>query len=240
MPNMVFARKEMKYMIPPDRYADFTAELLTHMKGDKYGEYTTCNVYYDTDIFNLIRMSMDRPLYKEKLRVRSYGVPTPGSNVFVEIKKKYDGIVYKRRETMPYTVACDFLDRGIYPDNLDSQIMREIRYFMEYHRPVPKLFLAYDRIAYAAQNPAEDVRLTMDSSIRYRFDRVALHEGMEGEQLLSPGEHLMEIKTATAIPLWLCEMLDRYRIRRISFSKYGKIYEKNWQKLGGPPPAPQS
>ena len=236
MAQLVFSRKEMKYFVPSDRFEDFKNEIARHMKADKYGEYAACNVYYDTDVFNLIRMSLDRPMYKEKLRMRSYGVPGPDTDVFIEIKKKYDGMVYKRRETLPYTVACDFLDNGIYPTERDSQIMREIRYFMQLHQPQAKLYLSYDRMAFAGI-AEKDLRLTFDSNIRYRFHHVHLHEGNYGEPLLEEGLHLMEIKMSTAMPLWLTGLMDYYQIRRTSFTKYGRIYEKEFKLQGGMPAA---
>ena len=236
MAQLVFSRKEMKYFVPIDRFEAFKAEIEQHMKADEYGEYAACNVYYDTDVFNLIRMSLDRPLYKEKLRMRSYGVPGPDSTVFLEIKKKYDGMVYKRRETLTYQEACDFLDRGIYPEAHDSQIMRELRYFMQLHKPRPMLYLSYDRMAFKGI-AEKDLRLTFDSNIRYRFENVHLHEGNYGDTLLPEGLHLMEIKMSTAMPLWLTGLLDRYDIRRTSFTKYGRIYEKEFAKRGGMPVA---
>ena len=234
MAQLVFSRNEMKYFVPIDRFYEFKAEIEKHMKADEFGEYAACNVYYDTDVFNLIRMSLDRPMYKEKLRMRSYGVPGPDSTVFLEIKKKFDGMVYKRRETLTYREACDFLDRGIYPEAHDSQIMRELRYFMQLHKPVPKLYLSYDRMAFKGI-AEKDLRLTFDSNIRYRFENVHLHEGNYGDTLLPPDMHLMEIKMSTAMPLWLTGLLDQYQIRRTSFTKYGRIYEKEFAKRGGMP-----
>ncbi len=226
MAQLVFARKEMKFEVPAPQYSAFLAAVQERLRPDAYGLYTVCNLYYDTDIFNLIRMSMDRPVYKEKLRVRSYGVPTPESQVFVEIKKKYEGIVYKRRESLSYREACAFLEEGAYPAAHDSQIMRELQYFLQMHRPSPKLFLAYDRMAFAGQGEESDLRLTLDQNIRYRIHDVALSQGMEGEPLYEKDFHLMEIKTAGAMPLWLAALLSQYGIRRISFSKYARIYEK--------------
>lgn len=237
MAQLVFSRKEMKYMIPVECYEEFRAAIAEQMDIDPYGEYRTCNLYYDTDLYDLIRMSIDRPLYKEKLRMRSYGVPGPDTKVFIEIKKKVNRMVYKRRETLPYRVACDFLDRGIYPEQYDSQIMREIRYFMEYHKAHGMLFLSYNRLPFAAKNGG-DLRVTFDSDLRYRFQNVALHEGDYGESLFPEGLHLMEVKVRTAVPLWLTELMNKYGIRRTSFSKYGRIYQKEFTNLhpGAEPP----
>lgn len=230
MAQLTFNRKEMKYMIPPSCYEAFRAELAARMLVDPYGEYRTCNLYYDTDAYDLIRMSMDRPYYKEKLRVRSYGVPTPDSRVFIEIKKKVGGMVYKRRATLPYRTAVAFLDEGIYPTEYDSQILREIRYFMQFHRPRPMLFLSYNRLPYADAEGG-DLRVTFDSALRYRFADVALDRGDYGKELFPVGQYLMEVKTATAVPLWLTSLMDRHGIRRTSFSKYGRIYQTEFEHL---------
>ena len=230
MAQLVFNRKEMKYMIPPECYEAVRAAVAEQMIIDPYGEYRTCNLYYDTDFYDLIRMSIDRPFYKEKLRVRSYGVPGPDSMVFIEIKKKVDRMVYKRRASLPYRVACDFLDRGVYPTEYDSQIMREIRYFMQYHKPHGMMFLSYNRLPFAAKHGG-DLRLTFDSDLRYRFENVALDQGDYGTPLFPDGLHLMEVKVRTSVPLWLSELMDKYGIRRTSFSKYGRIYQKEFLNL---------
>ena len=230
MAQLVFSRKEMKYMVPPECYEEFRAAVAREMVVDPYGEYRTCNLYYDTDLYDLIRMSIDRPFYKEKLRVRSYGVPTPDSRVFIEIKKKVDRMVYKRRAALPYAVACDFLDRGIYPEEYDSQILREIRYFMQFHRPHGMMFLSYDRLPFAAKDKG-DLRVTFDSNLTYRFEDVALECGDYGTPLFPEGLHLMEVKMTTSTPLWLTDLINKYGIRRVSFSKYGRIYQKEFLNL---------
>lgn len=231
MEQMVFARKEIKYIVPAGVYAPFAAEIAHRMQEDRHGEYRICNLYYDTEQFDLIRMSIDKPLYKEKLRMRSYGTPGPDTPVYIEIKKKYDGIVYKRRETLPYAAACAFLNDGVYPADRDSQIMREIRYFLSLYHPRPALYLSYLRHPFAL--PEDDLRVTFDSDVRYRFEDTALSAGDAGEVLLPPDVHLMEIKTGTAYPLWLARLLDEYSIRRISFSKYGRIYQRAFAARGG-------
>ena len=230
MPQLTFNRKEMKYLIPPECYEEFLSAVEARMQKDPYGEYRTCNLYYDTDRYDLIRKSIDRPLYKEKLRMRSYGVPGPDTEVFIEIKKKVNRMVYKRRERLPYREACDFLDRGIYPDARDSQIMREIRYFLQFHRPHAALFLSYNRLPFADANGG-DLRVTFDSDIRYRFEQVSLHEGDYGGLYFPQGTHLMEVKVTSAVPLWLASLMDRYQIRRTSFSKYGAIYQREFTNI---------
>ena len=164
--NMVFKRYEKKYMLTKEQYEKFRETADNYMKVDEYGLSTICNIYYDTDAYDLIRNSIEKPVYKEKIRLRSYGVPTDKSTVFLELKKKYKGIVYKRREAMTLTEAyqcVENLDMGERKD----QISQEIDYFLKMYRPVPKVFLAYDRIAmFGIEDHA--FRITFDFNIRSR------------------------------------------------------------------------
>ena len=128
-----FERVEKKYFLSPEQYRNFLESLAPYVRADAYGEYTICNLYYDTDDYRLIRASIDKPVYKEKLRVRSYGVPAADSAVFVELKKKYDGVVYKRRITSTPRAAQALL-RGVHPAGAQSQIQKEIEYFQQFHR----------------------------------------------------------------------------------------------------------
>lgn len=223
--NYVFERTEKKYLIQQDTLDKFLAAIGPHVEKDKYGEYTICNVYYDTDSDELIRRSLEKPVYKEKMRLRSYGTPKPEDKVFLEIKKKFKGVVYKRRISLKYEAAMRYLEQGIKPKK-DSQILREIDYFIHFYQPKPKLYLAYDRIAFSGINE-KDLRITVDAKVRSRRENVALDAGDYGELLLNEQEYLVEIKTVDAFPLWLTEILAELDIFPISFSKYGKIYHKN-------------
>ena len=95
----VFNRYEKKYIIDEDTFHKLTYQIADYMNPDAYnrnGEaYRISNIYYDTENDQLIRASIEKPVYKEKLRLRAYGTPELTDNVFVEIKKKYDGIVKK-------------------------------------------------------------------------------------------------------------------------------------------------
>lgn len=220
----VFKRYEKKYLLDAVQYQKLIKVINEHMKPDKYGKHTICNIYFDTPDFRLIRTSIEKPVYKEKLRLRSYGIPTEDSTVFVEIKKKYDGIVYKRRITMSLRDAYRYLFNGIRtPEN--SQIKREIDYFISYYRPIPKMYIAYDRVAYFCEEDP-NFRITFDSDIRYRDSDLYLEHGDYGENLIDGEYHLMELKIAGAIPLWLTHALSEFKIYPASFSKYGNIYKK--------------
>ena len=217
-----FERVEKKYFLTQEQVAGFLQNLAPYVCADAYADYTICNLYYDTDDYRLSRASIDKPVYKEKLRVRSYGVPDEDGAVFVELKKKFDGVVYKRRITStPH--AAEALLRGIRPAGAQSQIQKEIEYFQQFHRSKPKAFIAYDRQAFRGlENSA--LRITFDRNLRYRLDRLDLTAGDDGEPILQTDDVLMEIKIPGACPLWLCRLLTEYGIRSTSFSKYGACY----------------
>ncbi|MBQ2093301.1 MAG: polyphosphate polymerase domain-containing protein [Ruminococcus sp.] len=220
-----FERYEKKYFLTPDQYRLFKERLEPYVKADEYPTYTLCNIYYDTDDYRLIRASLEKPIYKEKLRVRSYGVPGADSNVFVELKKKCDGVVYKRRiTTTPFNAQC--LLNGFRTDNPDNQISNEIAYFQQFYHATPKVFIAYDREAYQGIENSE-LRITFDTNLRYRLDSLSLQAGDYGEPIIGGDLYLMEIKIPGICPLWLSRLLSEYKIYPTSFSKYGECYKKH-------------
>ena len=220
-----FQRVEKKYFLTPQQYAEFTKKLTPYVQADAYPMYTLCNLYYDTDDYRLIRASIEKPIYKEKLRVRSYGVPDADGKVFIEIKKKFDGIVYKRRITQTPKAASALL-RGIRPLGEVSQIQKEIEYFQALHRAEPKAFIAYDRQAFQGIED-RDLRITFDRSMRYRLDGLDLTRGDHGDPILRTDDVLMEIKMPMACPLWLSSLLTECGIVSASFSKYGEVYREH-------------
>ncbi len=221
--NNIFERVEKKYLLTVMKYELLRERLLPYMEMDQYGLHTICNIYYDTEDYELVRTSIEGPVYKEKLRLRSYGVPDNDSPVFLEIKKKYKGIVYKRRVSMTLEESVRYLNHGIKPAS-DSQILREIDYFLRFHKPIPKVYLAYDRIALFGKEDSE-IRITFDQNIRSRMTELDLSEGDSGKYLLHKGDVLMEIKVPYAYPLWLAGVLSDLEIYPVSFSKYGNVYK---------------
>lgn len=220
-----FKRYEKKFLLTPEQYDKVLPSLTERLKADKYGLHTICNIYYDTGNFDLIRNSVERPAYKEKFRLRSYGVPSDDSVIFAEIKKKFDGVVYKRRVDGIPSEILDFVSEGS-PLERDKQIQREIQWFLQVNEPVPKVFIGYDRIAFSGRED-RDLRVTFDRNIRWRTDRLDLRMGDDGESVLSEDRIVMEIKTPAAIPLWLVEKLSENEIYPASFSKYGACYQKH-------------
>ena len=195
---------------------------------DKKKPYTIANIYYDTNDDYLIRNSLSKPVYKEKLRLRSYGVPDEETKVFLEIKKKYKGIVNKRRTALTLKEAYDFVETGKrpeYKEYMNRQVRHEISYFLKVYDVEPKLYLAYDRVAYFDKNNKE-LRISFDSNIRTRRYDLALEKGDYGKSLLDKDTYLMEIKTSMAMPLWLTHMLNEFNLSKRSFSKYGAEFKR--------------
>ena len=219
----IFRRIEKKYRLSGKQQAMLMTLIGERLMQDEFGHSTVCSLYLDTPDNLLIRNSIDAISYKEKLRLRSYGTPSPDSQVFLELKKKYDGVVYKRRVSMTLSEAERYLETGEAP--FDSQIMREIDYAMRfYNRPKPSMFIAYEREAFVAREDG-DLRLTFDSAVRYRTSGLRLENGTPGKAILPEDTYLLEIKTTGAMPLWLSHALDECAIRPSSFSKYGAAYQ---------------
>lgn len=221
----VFKRYEKKYMLTAEQKEKILRAMQEYMELDKYGRTEIRNIYFDTDNYRLIRRSIDKPTYKEKLRIRSYGGATEQSRVFVELKKKYDGVVYKRRLDLHYDDAMRWLTRDA-PCSVDTQIAREIEYFLKYYGTLrPAAFLSYEREAYYEKNGGS-FRVTFDDTILFRTTDISLTSDAYGEPLLDEGKVLMEIKCSGGIPLWLVKVLSEEKIYKTSFSKYGTGYTR--------------
>ncbi len=220
--DFVFRRKEQKYLLAPEQAATFRAAMAANMEHDRYATSAIRNIYYDTPDHRLIRRSLEKPAYKEKLRLRSYGDATADSKVFLEMKKKYKGVVYKRRVRLLTQQAQAYMaDPAARLE--DSQIGREIDYFKQFYRDLrPALFLSYDRESWRSHDG--QLRITMDWNILYRTENLDLTQPNSGQPLLEPGTHLVEIKSPGAMPLWLAKVLSENQIRQRSFSKYGTAY----------------
>ena len=227
----VFNRYEHKYIISKNTFEKIIKTLDERMELDSHNKnhlpYTIANIYYDTPDDFLIRTSLSKPVYKEKLRLRTYKVPTMDSTVFLEIKKKFNGIVNKRRTKLKLSEAYNFLESGKAPEPkeyMNLQVLRELEYFMKIYDLSPKLYLAYDRIAYFEKGN-NDLRISFDMNIRSRRYDLALEKGDHGEKLLPDDVYLMEIKTSLAKPLWLTHLLSELNINRTAFSKYGTEFK---------------
>lgn len=226
-----FKRYEKKYLVNESVLNRLLPEIGSRMSPDAYcadgRRYRVFNIYFDNDTHDIIRHSVSKPYFKEKLRMRSY-YPDPDDDdlVFLEIKKKIGKIVCKRRAVLKYADALAFIEKHKYPDRMDymqTQVLGEIEYFIGKYNVKPAVFICYDRYAYF-DNENPEFRLTFDSNIRTRRDRLDFCSGTDGESLLSEKDYLMEIKIADSIPFWLVKLMSEYKVFSTGFSKYGREY----------------
>lgn len=236
-----FKRYEKKFLMTDTQYHALIPLLSSRMQPDDYcrdGQmYPIYNVYYDTDQNDLIRQSLAKPYYKEKLRLRGYDIPTsPDDRVFLELKKKIGGVVNKRRAALTLRQAYAFLDNRVIPQSADAhnrQVLRELDYFLSRYTLHPAVFIGYDRSAWFGRED-HNLRVTFDRNITTRRQDVALERGCFGEQLLPPDRVLMEVKIPGSMPLWLADILSGLQIFSHSFSKYGteyREYQTSLQKI---------
>lgn len=228
----VFNRYESKYLLDSNSYRRLYLDLMEYMEPDEYNKqhefYSISNLYFDTAHDSLIRASLAKPKYKEKLRLRAYGVPSKDAKVYLEIKKKVFGLVNKRRTALKLDEAYEFVRTGQAPelkDYMNAQVVNEISYFLRRYDLAPKLYLSYDRKALFCKD-SRDLRITFDTNIRTRRYDLKLENGDYGEQLLDEGQWLMEVKAEKTVPMWLSVLLSEHQLYRTSFSKYGNEYKK--------------
>ncbi len=239
MAIQTFERREIKFLLSGEQYEALTEVIDHYMNPDPYcvdgKTYGIYNVYYDTVNDDLIRQSIEKPYYKEKIRLRSYMSPTgPEDRVFLEIKKKIGGIVNKRRVTMTLREAEEYIKNGTYPaDNgkyIQRQVLKELDVLLERYPVIPKQYISYERAAYFGKDDSS-FRLTFDKNITARRTEVALDTESYGEQLISPSARLMEVKISDSMPMWLADELAALKIYKISFSKYGRAYQNEIQRI---------
>ena len=218
----VFKRYELKYLMNESQTKAVSEAIALHMEPDGFAHSSIRNIYFDTEDYLLARRSIEKPLYKEKLRVRSYNTPEDSDTVFVELKKKYDSVVYKRRLTMPLGEAREWLcsDGG----RPNTQIGEEIDYMkVRYPGLRPAMFLSYERDSFRGE---KDLRITLDSDIKARTEDLDLRSGPGGHEVLPEGYTLMEIKTMYGYSAWLRETLSSAKLYKSSFTKYGNAYKE--------------
>jgi len=228
-----FKRFEMKFLLNKKQFEALVPTLLEYMNPDKFCQndkkYSIYNIYYDTPDNHLIRTSLSKPYYKEKLRLRSYTSPTSlDAKVFLELKKKTGGIVHKRRATMTLQEAYDFVEYGKRPVTIgymNGQVVNEISYFLSCNKVNPAAYISYSRMAFFGKAD-KDFRITFDCDIKTRRNNLYLERGSFGEHLLEKGQYLMEVKISSSVPMWLAEILADLKVYKTSFSKYGMEYKK--------------
>lgn len=223
-PQTIFKRHELKFIISKKQKEMIINSISPYMELDKYKRTTIKNIYFDTDDYRLIRRSIEKPKYKEKLRVRTYSNNLNTKDVFIELKKKYDHIVYKRRILTDEKIAIKWLIGEINcPYN--TQIAREIDYFCKFYKELkPLVFLSYERESFFEKSGG-DLRITFDENILFRDEEISLEQAAYGIPVLEKGKAIMEVKCSKGLPLWLVNILSREHIYKTSFSKYGAAYK---------------
>lgn len=217
-----FKRYEIKYLITINQYINLMNYLSDKVEKDVFYKSTIYNVFYDTDNFELIRKLIEKHIYKEKLRIRSYNKPTLDSSVYVELKKKYDYIAYKRREKIAYK----YILNNSFLECAETQIDKEIKYFNDFYGGLPpKMFLSYEREAYYFKDDKQ-IRITFDTNIKYRTENVNLLSSISDIKLLPNNLVLMELKVPFSIPYNLTKYLSNEKIFKTTFSKYGTAYKQ--------------
>ena len=219
----IFQRIEKKYILTKEQKEELLNLVRAHLNEDEYGPSTICNIYFDNENNDLVRTSIDKPIYKEKVRLRSYNVPNKDTTTFLEIKKKYDGIVYKRRITEKLGHIEKHLINGE-ELNCNQQILNEIDYCFDYYKLNPALFLAYDRVAYY-DNKDPNFRITFDTNIIARDYDLELEKGVYGEKYCDENTYIMEVKCGAGLPFWFIDAIEKVKAYPASFSKYGEVYE---------------
>ena len=227
MYERVFNRVEEKYLLNEQQVQQLYSMIQDKIEKDQYFETTICNIYFDTKDHDLIIQSLEKPPFKQKVRLRSYGIPTLESPVFLEIKEKYRRNVGKRRIKLSLEEFYDFYEKKTIQK--DHQIMKELDYLFNFYHLVPSYFIAYDRKSYVGKE-SQDLRITIDHNLRSRTHDLRLEYGDMGDIHFDNGSCIMEVKSQEAIPLWLVQSLSQLKIYPISFSKYGNVYMKEKEK----------
>jgi len=224
----IFKRQEQKYLLTEKQATQLVLAFSEYMQQDVHGTYWVQNLYFDTENWDIINTSIQKPYYKEKMRLRCYGTPETAKYIFLELKKKYAGTVYKRRISLPTDSLARSLDQVLEEDG--SQIARELQFHLRSANVSEKMYVGYRRKAFAGIDDPS-LRLTIDSDILYRPNELNFANPSEGNSILPEHMRLMEIKTASSIPLWLSHFLSENEIYGASFSKIGTCFTDYWKKM---------
>jgi len=218
----IFKRYETKYLVTEAQAAALRRMMSQYMAPDQYGAYLVQNLYYDTARWDVIQASLEKPAYKEKMRLRCYGEAGRDSTMFLELKKKFKGVVYKRRIAIPARALANRSVRAIVSET-PEQIARELDFYLQSNGVAERIYISYQRKAFAGIDD-EELRVTFDTDIRFRVDDVRLANPGGGQCVLPEGKMLMEVKALGAMPLWLAGALSAHGVFPTTFSKFGVCY----------------
>lgn len=219
----IFRRIEKKYIISRKQYLEIKEMIEKYMVEDEHGKSTICNIYFDTMNYDLIRHSIEKPIYKDKIRLRSYNTPALDTTVYLEAKRKYEGVVGKRRIELKLSEFYKYVENKHINEIANNQIYNELDYYFKYLNLKPAMYISYLRRAFYGIKD-HNFRITFDSDILAREYELKLENGVYGENVLPQEKYIMEIKTLDAMPLWCAKMLNNLKIVPCGFSKYGEGY----------------
>ena len=220
--NESFKRVELKYLITQNELNQLLKKLKSKIIKDQYYKSTICNLYFDNDNYDFIQKSNEKPIYKEKIRLRSYNTPTLSDYVYLEVKQKYNHLVSKKRYKLKLSDYNEYHNKFLDLDN--SYTLKEIDNIIKKGNLKPKIFIAYNRTSYKTKE--DGIRITFDTDLRYRKDNLSLEYGSQGKLFFDKRVYIMEIKTINTMPIWLINVFNELKIFPLSFSKYGEIYQK--------------
>jgi len=218
-------RTETKYLVHVENFNAIRDAFSEYLEKDKYYFYKVHNIYFDNADNQIISHSIEAPEYKEKLRMRMYEHPgAVFQDAYIELKKKYLGVVYKRRKKLDLDAARQAIAQDVGCIDSECQVMREILFYMKKTACYPKIYLSYERYSYYATEDS-GLRVTFDTNIVSRRENLKFASSKEDSVPLLKNHMILEIKTCNYYPLWLIKILNDYKIYPTSFSKYGKIFE---------------
>ena len=221
----IFRRVEEKYVLNKEQLKKIKEVLKEYMIPDVHGKSTICNIYFDSDQYDLGRRTISKPIFKEKIRLRSYNIPTQDSMVYLEIKRKCDGVVGKRRIGMKLSEFNEYLKNPKSLQNTNAQIKKELDYCFKFYGLKPTMYLSYEREAYYDKENV-DFRITFDNNIIAREKELDLEKGSFGKSIFDKDKYIMEVKTLGAMPIWFVKVINELKLKPFSFSKYGEAYKR--------------
>lgn len=221
-------RCEYKYLLRGSEIDELRRKIAGQIPPDSHGggkPYTVSSLYFDNADRRLYYQTYDRAPYRYKLRLRVYGEPVGGdADSFFEIKSKLMGNSVKRRLLLPLSENERLWQSGRLPEDIspdDGRIARDILNLIEYDRLEPAAVVSYERLAFAAPGSAR-LRVTFDSALRIRTDRLDLRLGTGGTAVMPEDFCVLELKSGENLPLWLTRLISEHRLANRSYSKYGQ------------------
>ena len=226
----IFRRVEQKYLITSEQYNALMEALGDKLVKDEYFYNDIYNLYLDAPDHRLIIQSIEKPMYKEKFRVRSYGLAeNEDSKVYLEIKKKFGGTSHKRRISMTLGEFYKYMEKGNRPKNANPITLAELDYDFEKYNLQPSILINYERYSYYFRGN-KDLRVTFDHNVKYRVKKPDLTNGDDMHHIIDKDMYIMEIKSLDSLPIKLSQLLAKLKIYPRGFSKPKNAYLKSLER----------